>query len=254
MCRNREDQKELTCPECWKALPTRRHLQEHRRTKHRQVSAAAVVAAPQNMGHSLGQYFSSYVPHTPNQCSSSAGYPQEVVKQPEEPAAVIGHQQHHQHQQKQQHQQQQQHQNLLLEAGRCDPCPTAVTPAATTAVFPSQSVESSHQYFGQLPSVQQQHHTVVATTSHHQHLQTAAGSVVAVGDALAASVMAAGVPGASADMTSSLLPLMEPLEENVGSLLRQVYSTEHLDYSSAACRGGQQLADMSFMSYIFDYC
>ncbi len=66
--------------------------------------------------------------------------------------------------------------------------------------------------------------------------------------------MAAGVPGASADMTSSLLPPMEPLEENVGSLLRQVYSTEHSDYSSAACRGGQQLADMSFMSYIFDYC
>jgi hypothetical protein len=238
VCRNREDQKELTCPECWKALPTRRHLQEHRRTKHRQVSASA-VAPPQNMGHSLGQYFSSYVPHTPNKCSSSAGYPPEVAKQPE-PEAVIGHQQHHQ--------QQQQHQNLLLEAGRCDPCPTAVTP---TAVFPGQSVESSQQYFGQLPSVQQ-HHTV-ATASHHQHLQTA-GSVVAVGDALAASVMAAGVPGASVDMTSSLLPPMEPLEENVGSLLRQVYSTEHSDYSSAACRGGQQLADMSFMSYIFDYC
>jgi hypothetical protein len=248
VCRNREDQKELTCPECWKALPTRRHLQEHRRTKHRQVSATAVAAAPQNMGHSLGQYFSSYVPHTPNKCSSSAGYPPEEGKQPELPAAVIGHQQHHHHQQ------QQQHQNLLLEAGRCDPCPTAVTPAATTAVFPSQSVESQ-QYFGQLPSVQQhQHHTVVASASHHhQHLQSA-GSVVAVGDALAASVMAAGVPGASADMTSSLLPPMEPLEENVGSLLRQVYSTEHSDYSSAACRGGQQLADMSFMSYIFDYC
>ncbi len=244
MCRNREDQKELTCPECWKALPTRRHLQEHRRTKHRQVSATATsVAAPQNMGHSLGQYFSSYVPHTPNKCSSSAGYPPEEVKQPEEPAVVIGHQQHHNHQQ--------QHQNLLLEAGRCDPCATAVTPAATTAVFPSQSLESQ-QYFGQLPSVQQ-HHTVAATSHHHPHLQTA-GSVVAVGDALAASVMAAGVPGASADMTSSLLPPMEPLEENVGSLLRQVYSTEHSDYSSAACRGGQQLADMSFMSYIFDYC
>ncbi len=244
MCRNREDQKELTCPECWKALPTRRHLQEHRRTKHRQVSAATAPAAPQNMGHSLGQYFSSYVPHTPNKCSSSAGYPPEEVKQPEEPAAVIG------HQQQQHHQQHQQHQHLLLEAGRCDPCATAVTPTATT-VFPSQSVESQ-QYFGQLPSVQQHHHTV-ATTSHHQHLQTA-GSVVAVGDALAASVMAAGVPGASVDMTSSLLPPMEPLEENVGSLLRQVYSTEHSDYSSAACRGGQQLADMSFMSYIFDYC
>ncbi len=245
MCRNREDQKELTCPECWKALPTRRHLQEHRRTKHRQVSATAAssVAAPQNMGHSLGQYFSSYVPHTPNKCSSSAGYPPEEVKQPE-PEAVIGHQQHQQH-----HQHQQQHQNLLLEAGRCDPCPTAVTP---TTAFPSQSVQSSQHYFGQLPSVQQHHHTV-ASTSHHQHLQTA-GSVVAVEDALAASVMAAGVPGASVDMTSSLLPPMEPLEENVGSLLRQVYSTEHSDYSSAACRGGQQLTDMSFMSYIFDYC
>ena len=59
VCKNREDKAEIPCNSCPRTFPTRRHLQEHRRAKHRDEREEALPTAPQNMGHSVGQYFSS---------------------------------------------------------------------------------------------------------------------------------------------------------------------------------------------------
>ena len=64
VCKNRPDKEEVPCNECGKLFPTRKHLSEHRRTKHRAEqplvsSAPVMLVQPQNMGHNLGQYFSS---------------------------------------------------------------------------------------------------------------------------------------------------------------------------------------------------
>ena len=59
VCKNREDKAEIPCNSCTRTFPTRRHLQEHRRAKHRDEREESLPTAPQNMGHSVGQYFSS---------------------------------------------------------------------------------------------------------------------------------------------------------------------------------------------------
>ena len=235
VCRNRKDREEVGCPDCGKLLPTRRHLQEHRRTKHR--TAATPTAAPfppalQNMGHSIGQYFSTYPPHQPTaRAGSNPCLPmkQEHLQLQQQPEAVVAVTLPH----IPQHQQQQEPQQHTMIQGRCDPCPLTTT----TTGYPNQA-ESSQQHF--------YNHSYGLPTAHHHNNTTT--------DVLAASVAAAGLPGATLPADMAALPPLEPLEENVGSLLRQVYSTEHSDYGSAACRAGGQPTEMSFVSFLFDYC
>ena len=70
VCKNRPDKEEVPCQECGKLFATRKHLSEHRRTKHRennnnggqlpalsQLPPPAMMMGSQNMGHNLGQYF-----------------------------------------------------------------------------------------------------------------------------------------------------------------------------------------------------
>jgi len=68
VCKNRADKQEVLCSECGKSFPSRRHLQEHRRNKHRDamtpnspafpiVNQQLSYLSPQNMGHNIGQYF-----------------------------------------------------------------------------------------------------------------------------------------------------------------------------------------------------
>jgi len=56
VCKNRENKQEVPCSSCPRTFPSRRHLQEHRRSKHRE-EREEVLPNPQNMGHSVGQYF-----------------------------------------------------------------------------------------------------------------------------------------------------------------------------------------------------
>ena len=68
VCKNRADKEEVPCTECGKLFPSRKQMSEHRRTRHRHchenqaqlaLPPPAMMAPTQNMGHNLGQYFSS---------------------------------------------------------------------------------------------------------------------------------------------------------------------------------------------------
>ena len=56
VCKNRPDKEDVPCTDCGKVFPSRRHLQEHRRTKHREGGGSDGRMMEQNMGHNLGQY------------------------------------------------------------------------------------------------------------------------------------------------------------------------------------------------------
>ena len=68
VCKNRADKEEVPCTECGKLFPSRKQMSEHRRTRHRHchenqaqlaLPPPAMMTPTQNMGHNLGQYFSS---------------------------------------------------------------------------------------------------------------------------------------------------------------------------------------------------
>ena len=193
VCKNRPDKEEVPCNECGKLFPTRKHLSEHRRTKHREsaaVSSSAVSAAvplnmvsPQNMGHNLGQYFS-----------------QSRV------------QQHGQH--------------MLPPFSRQYSMPSAAVPTMSAAV-PTMSAETKrcdvcHAFFPSESSLKE--HISLHWSQHCSDDTKMTGSVPSHRDLTLTQAAAGVVPSA----VSAVPPMTTAAEaENVGSLLRQVYHTEH---------------------------
>jgi hypothetical protein len=153
VCKNREDRESVPCGSCPRSFPSRRHLQEHRRSKHREErEETGLLTNPQNMGHSVGQYF-------------SVGRSQPSARPQLPPFACPA-----------------------GPALRCEVC---------HATFPSELALSRHfpTHWAAQPGGQEALH-------HHK-------------------------------VTGADLPLPLPhheVEDNVGSLLRQVYHTEHTDF------------------------
>ena len=175
VCKNREDKAEIPCSSCPRTFPTRRHLQEHRRAKHRDEREESLPTAPQNMGHSVGQYFSS-VARVP---APRPQLPPFSCPAPPPPP-------------------------------RCEVC---------HAIFPSELALSRH-FPTHWPS----------PTTHHGDMQQGATKV-----------------------TGNDLPLPLPhhheQEDNVGSLLRQVYHTEHTDFGTKLQPLGAEAYPMEYPSY-----
>ena len=169
VCKNRPDKEEVPCTDCGKVFPSRRHLQEHRRTKHREAGGAGSGASmmEQNMGHNLGQYLNvsrqgceAVLPPFSRQ-SLGVGVSGGVYPQPPSGAAAS------------------------IMPGlrgdlRCEVC---------HAYFPTESHLEKHFSTHWPP----QEEADLKLTGH--------------------------------DLTLS--QIQEPVEENVGSILRQVYNTEH---------------------------
>lgn len=166
VCKNRPDKGDVPCTDCGKLFPSRRHLQEHKRTKHRDQVSSVPSAPPvpmveQNMGHNLGQYFTVSRPgcdgSLPPFSRQSLGY----IQPPSGAAASVmpGHR---------------------TGDFRCEVC---------HSFFPTESHLEKHFSVHWPP----QEETGLKLTGH--------------------------------DLTLS--QIQDPVEENVGSILRQVYNTEH---------------------------
>jgi len=184
VCKNRTDREEIPCDDCGKLLPTKRHLQEHRRNKHRDTSTPLPVLSmpPQNMGHNLGQYF-----------SVKARTTTPVRQQPLPPFS----------------RQMMTNQHVA----RCEVC---------HAVFQSEAELESH-FMSHVP-------------------QSAADDVISVSGQ-------AKVTGSDINLNPQMEP--EPVEENVGSLLRQVYNTEHTDFCYNKVCGTDKMPSLN--DHIMDY-
>ena len=189
VCKHRADKEEVPCGECGKLFPTRRHLQEHRRNKHRQEESAPVPAPapalqPQNMGHSLGQWSHSRVHNKPTPPSPLPSF---SAAPPAYPPRQL----------------------------RCDLC---------------------HAQFGSELALE-------------KHFSLHWPGVGVGGEGGAGELGPARHP---VQVTGSDLPLPlphEPLEENVGSLLRQVYHTEHQAEFGQTKPGHVQQQEQNFIEY-----
>lgn len=169
VCKNREDKEEIPCNSCARTFPTRRHLQEHRRSKHREEREVESLPPPQNFGHTVGQYFSM--------ARGPAPRPQ-------------------------------------LPPFSCPaPLPPAPRCEVSHTLFPSELALSRH-FPSHWPSAPQE---------------------------VQGKVTGADLP----------LPLAQEQEDNVGSLLRQVYHTEHApEYSKLQGMGqGAEAYPMEYPAY-----
>ena len=178
VCKNRTDREEVPCNECGKLFPTRKHLSEHRRTKHRenpivgsqlsqlpQFPPPGIMMGQQNMGHNLGQYLTSKTHYKP-------------VHTPSLP-------------------------------------PFSRSSLGGAPLYPGPPVQSSTP----APPVHQEMEKSFAPNHswgpHPAQIDMDLGSKL-TGHDLSLAHAHSQLPGQS-----------EPVEENVGSILRQVYHTEH---------------------------
>jgi len=176
VCKNREDKEEIPCNSCPRTFPTRRHLQEHRRSKHREEREEVLPTAPQNMGHSVGQYFSS--------------------------------------------------------VGRL-PAPRPQLPPFSCAPPPPPRCEVCHAHFPTELALSRHFPTHWPSATSHQQAEMQQGGAKVTGN----------------DLPLPLPHHHEQEHDNVGSLLRQVYHTEHTDFGAKLQPLGAEAYPMEYPSY-----
>ena len=227
VCKNRVDKEEVPCTECGKLFPSRKQMSEHRRTRHRlcpevpsQMShpPPGMLTPTQNMGHNLGQYFSSkpqqYTrPQAPSNTLPPFSHPAPLYHAPmpmtnEKPVFS---------QPTDQSEARKQPQAVC----RCDVC---------HACFPSEQALEKH-------------------FASHWALDSDLGGQGQVkpltGSDLSLAAHAHNGPMRGAEEASGPMGVEQ---ENVGSLLRQVYNTEHISehpYHHQKMSHHHQMQDLS---------
>lgn len=245
MCKHRPDRVDLPCPDCGELVHSRRHLQEHRRNKHKKPASAA--SAPHNMGHGVGGYFwgqgqqqtqQHRVP-TPNSPATAVSA---VSAVPLPSFSATSHHHHH-------------------HSGS-----SSIQPLPSYMSLPTPTAENTPP---QQPLQHQQQYPVIPVTpaaaaprcefegevalqfqfsSNHMIQNTAAATAAAP---IPPPMMTLSPPPPppyehhhhhNGHHTTAIPPTAAAMEENFGSLLRQVYESEHSAEFGQKIGGGGSMA------------
>ena len=194
VCKNRADKEEVPCTECGKLFPSRKQMSEHRRTRHRPHESLNIVpggpggpggsgvpggpggpggSLGQNMGHNLGQYFSS----RPSTALPPFSHPAPLYHAPMQ----------------------------MTNEKLCQPDPSEARKQFRCDVC--------HAFFPSEPALEKHF-------SSHWQLETGQADLGQVKPLTGSDLSLAAHAQTSLEVSG--------VEENVGSLLRQVYNTEHI--------------------------
>ena len=222
MCKNRPNQETVECIECGEHFNSRRTLQDHRRTKHNRPDANKIG---QNIGHTVGPYFDKYqqqpasplninqfshhhqLPSLPSFSPAMTVYPGVVSTQ----TTVINNRTVYQH--------------PKFSGSRSIPSynSTLCTPADNSMLSQeSQLIENSYV------NVVQHQDPMMPHSHHHQ-------SAALIPQPAAVHPFPSGM--------NEFFPLATPTDhhpegENFGSILRQVYESEHSEFHARAAANG----------------